>query len=476
MNIREAEVETGLTRANIRFYENEGLVAPERQENGYRNYTKEHIETLKRIKLLRRLGISIEEIRGLQKEEQSLTQVLASRIYEVRQEERKLQEQQRICIKMQDDGVTYANLDADLYLREFGRPQSSFAVRNDPVEKDRELRYPYSWRRFFARQLDVMIYTLLFNAVCYLGFRMMPVEEKWFDIFSGFVSMGFMYILEPIFLHFTATTPGKFLLGIKVYHVDGRKMTMAEGRQRVKSVLLYGMGLNIPVYSWYRLWKSYRVDQDGEELSWDENCTPEIAAPQMKHKLLGIGTAAFIVGATALMLSYAMAPINRGNLSTAELAENLNRYFDYYGLYPNRVLDENCEWKEVPTFGNVVIVFDEDSDYPQLDVVENDGKVTAVSFHQRTERTVFSNGYKNFIMILMQAYGGAQPGMHLFRVNQMQKLVTEHPFENYSEEIGGMRVTYTISYEGYSRSGDYLFSNQDTGNFIDVYFSIEIVQ
>lgn len=39
MTIKEAEERTGLARSNIRFYEKEGLVQPERNpQNGYREY------------------------------------------------------------------------------------------------------------------------------------------------------------------------------------------------------------------------------------------------------------------------------------------------------------------------------------------------------------------------------------------------------------------------------------------------------
>ena len=54
MNIKQAEELTGVSRQNIRFYEREGLLLPERNpENGYREYTEEHIEILKKIRLLR---------------------------------------------------------------------------------------------------------------------------------------------------------------------------------------------------------------------------------------------------------------------------------------------------------------------------------------------------------------------------------------------------------------------------------------
>ena len=56
MHIKDVEQRTGLSRANIRYYEQEGLVHPARRKNGYRDYSPDDLETLLRIRLLRRLG------------------------------------------------------------------------------------------------------------------------------------------------------------------------------------------------------------------------------------------------------------------------------------------------------------------------------------------------------------------------------------------------------------------------------------
>ena len=58
MNIGQLEAALGMTRANIRFYEKEGLLSPTRSENGYRDYTGSDLDTLRRIKLLRQLQFS----------------------------------------------------------------------------------------------------------------------------------------------------------------------------------------------------------------------------------------------------------------------------------------------------------------------------------------------------------------------------------------------------------------------------------
>ena len=62
MNIAEVERRTGLTRANIRFYEKEGLIAPARSANGYRDYTAADVETLRKVRLLRQLRLSVADI------------------------------------------------------------------------------------------------------------------------------------------------------------------------------------------------------------------------------------------------------------------------------------------------------------------------------------------------------------------------------------------------------------------------------
>lgn len=40
VNIKEVEQATGMSRANIRFYESEGLISPPNNKNGYRNYSE----------------------------------------------------------------------------------------------------------------------------------------------------------------------------------------------------------------------------------------------------------------------------------------------------------------------------------------------------------------------------------------------------------------------------------------------------
>ena len=67
MKINEVEAQVGITKKNIRFYEAEGLLKPQRNsDNGYRDYGEGDVAALRQIKLLRKLGVPLEEIRQMQ--------------------------------------------------------------------------------------------------------------------------------------------------------------------------------------------------------------------------------------------------------------------------------------------------------------------------------------------------------------------------------------------------------------------------
>ncbi len=53
----------GLTKKAIAYYVEQELVQPEALDNGYRNFSHEDIERLKKIAILRRLGLSVQSIK-----------------------------------------------------------------------------------------------------------------------------------------------------------------------------------------------------------------------------------------------------------------------------------------------------------------------------------------------------------------------------------------------------------------------------
>ena len=59
----EIQDKTGLTRKAIEYYEDKGLINPHRLENGYKDYTEKDLDILVKVSILRKLGVSLSEIK-----------------------------------------------------------------------------------------------------------------------------------------------------------------------------------------------------------------------------------------------------------------------------------------------------------------------------------------------------------------------------------------------------------------------------
>lgn len=74
---------TGLTRKAIEYYEDKGLIQPDKDQQGYRNYSAKEIEQLKQIALYRKLGLNLEEISELLTDPTSGSTILRQQQYQV---------------------------------------------------------------------------------------------------------------------------------------------------------------------------------------------------------------------------------------------------------------------------------------------------------------------------------------------------------------------------------------------------------
>lgn len=79
MKIGELARATGLSTKTIRFYESEGLIPdPPRTDSGYRSYADPDVAKLGFILKAKRLGLSLDEVKGiLQLHDRSKTNLCA---------------------------------------------------------------------------------------------------------------------------------------------------------------------------------------------------------------------------------------------------------------------------------------------------------------------------------------------------------------------------------------------------------------
>lgn len=96
MNIGEAADMTGLPSKTIRYYEDIGLVKPDRAANGYRDYDDKDVHRLAFIQRSRSLGFTIDECRSLlslyEDKERASSDVKALATDKIREIDRKLRE------------------------------------------------------------------------------------------------------------------------------------------------------------------------------------------------------------------------------------------------------------------------------------------------------------------------------------------------------------------------------------------------
>lgn len=113
MNIKEVEEILGITRANIRYYEKEGLLSVERKENKYRDYRQEDISVLKKIIVLRKIGVTVEEIKAIFEGKAKLSVIIENTLSRLEIDIRKLKGALRVADKIKNENSD--SFDEDFY-------------------------------------------------------------------------------------------------------------------------------------------------------------------------------------------------------------------------------------------------------------------------------------------------------------------------------------------------------------------------
>ena len=143
MKINEVEARVGITKKNIRFYEEQGLLSPRRNsENGYRDYGEGELAALRQIKLLRKLGVPLEEIRRMQAGSITLGDGMRRHLVTLEREQRSLEQSMELCRRLKDRDGTLAALEAGELLEEMEALEKTGATfPNRQVGDTRRMRY-----------------------------------------------------------------------------------------------------------------------------------------------------------------------------------------------------------------------------------------------------------------------------------------------------------------------------------------------
>ncbi len=155
---------------------------------------------------------------------------------------------------------------------------------------------PFPFLRFFARWFDVSLYLLMvFSMVRYTG-HSLPDAAGGAFLYLYFLPFVF---LEAAFLHLTKTSPGKFLLGLRVVSPEEQALSLHEAL--VRSLRAYILGLGLMVHPFltgichvYCLWYLMR----GNGAPWDT---------AIKTRVRGVGPFRFPVVVFAILFIIILA-------------------------------------------------------------------------------------------------------------------------------------------------------------------------
>lgn len=483
MQIRDLETQTGLDRATIRFYEKEGLLHPKRSENGYRDYSEEDAGELRKIMLLRELGLPIDTIRGLQQGSEDFSEVMArqARILENRAEN--MQRAKAVCQRMRDEEADYRRLEPGQY-------QTMLTATLLPSEPSREAepfretvrREVHPWRRFIARMVDGFLINAVLSYIVVVLLRWRTVTDFLFS-FLGYISWLIMIPVDGALIHFTGTTPGKWMMGIRIENPDGRKMGLREAIVREARAFGRGMGWGIPVYELYRLYRSYSQYTELSDGDWNENT--ELVFPAwnwLRKALIPVSLAAGIL-LTVISSADAILPQYRGNeLTISQFASNYNFYNDILydgnakGMYSDGTFPKSGGITTIVLDNGESVIFDPYGDF-QYETVN--ATVTAVTMHHSWYENFFgwygteeisadSAGYwlYDHCKVAMVAAAAARPGMDADKlddfVSELNEWLKRPAGDGVVWEYGGLTYSWQIDAE--------LYCQPESENGVPVYY------
>lgn len=173
MKINEVEALVGITKKNIRFYEAEGLLSPRRNSgNGYRDYGDAEVAVLRRIKLLRKLGVPLEEIRQMQSGVYTVADGMRRHLVTLERKRKNLEAAARLCTGLLECQERLDNLDAQALLEQMAAMEQEGMTFMNRQKNDMKRR------RYIAPVVMTVLMSVLMGGCIWLllwAFKVDPV-------------------------------------------------------------------------------------------------------------------------------------------------------------------------------------------------------------------------------------------------------------------------------------------------------------
>lgn len=242
MTIKEVEQELGIPRATIRFYEKENLINPSRGENDYRHYSQEDVVRLKQIIVLRKIGISVSDIKALFDQKIPLSELVEKNISQLEEQIKELNGALRVSREMQTKHEELNSFDEEYYLQEINREEKAGSkfldITNDILKFEKKVILEqfglddYNGNLRYGK-LESLIWAIFYCLLMGIVFYFM-YGRKIEKFIEGF-TLPFMYVLI------------NSIVGLPLHFLEKKHPKVAKAIRKA-GWILFGMLILLAVY------------------------------------------------------------------------------------------------------------------------------------------------------------------------------------------------------------------------------------
>lgn len=471
MKIKEIELRSGMDRANIRYYEKEGLLQPERTENGYREYSEKDLQQLLKIRLLRSLHFSLEDIKSLIQKKTTLSFLLKNQIRYLESETEDVLYAKSLCESIVSEGATFETLDAEKHLVSIEEAASESS--SDYFDVDFEIPQVFEpIRRFAARSLDMTLYSILAIFLKYLILgEFTPDESIGYTLENVVTVLVMIMILEPIQLKLFKRTFGKWVMGLYIDNLNGSPLSYEDSFRRTLHVLVRGMGLLIPLADLISLGSSFDKLRKGEILSWDRGLAYRMKDRKTYRYIMAFVLFFFISISVIIIPFWKNIAPNRGSLTVKEFSENFRHYQDLLEIdIGNYKLNDYGTWEEIePNYRTQYLP--DAIKYPQFRFSTKEHNVQEVNFIVTYENNPFwVENYRDVMILASLSLINSDEKENIFtNLITSEEIISrfyEKRFQSDSFAIGDFSISSKIEYDGYEDTIEILKpTNQERSNY-----------
>lgn len=200
MKTHELEKELGISKHTIFYYEKEGIITPQRDDNGYRSYSQEDLQKLIMVKFLRNLNISIDDVKAILNNELDFKECLEINQIHLEKQIKNLEE-------VKENIEMYVSKDLPMLpaLQQIQRETKNYKLgyqkTTDTIYLGRKLTKKLAIRKFLYKFIPTILIVLFFSAVIEESFltRILSVTIISFIFINIFIASDFQF--SQLYLH-----------------------------------------------------------------------------------------------------------------------------------------------------------------------------------------------------------------------------------------------------------------------------------